>query len=651
MSRQDLRDSFSNYKYCVMRKLIIALMIPVVCQAQDIKQADKDYAMLNYTRAISGYEKYISRLKTGGTDVNVLVNLANSCFYTKDYAKAGKYYFQIYSMQGDGMDETLFIKMISTMRTTGDYDRANELLKSYYSKNNQRLKLMGYQKNKLDSLIPEYNNIVNLAVNSAQSDFGAVIYDKAVIFASARAGDGQPAEAQSSYLNLYSAIRNPNNGQLSNIREFLSNLNSGYHDATITFSKDGNIVFFSRNFLTKKEKLDVRNGEVSNVMIMRGRIQDDQLVDVVPLDFNSKKYNCSHPFVSPDGKLLFFASDMPGGFGQSDIYVAELHNDGSTGDPVNLGSMINTPGKEMFPSMSGDTLFFSSDFHYGYGGLDVFFSKMAGKTNFSIPENVGKPVNSNRDDFAFVILDDRTGYFSSDRAGGKGDDDIYWFDMVESKQFLKYSGLVLAKGDNTPVPNAGIQVYDLFNDLIMEIESDDQGKYDVLLPCNTQLKVMYSKAGYSTETVAVSTPEKKGESKGNNVHLTGFFSLVDVEGEVEKIRVDPIYFDYDKWDVTFQAEAELNKILFVMEKFPNVRIKIESHTDSRGSDSYNLRLSDNRAKSTMQYLVSKGVDPSRIESAIGYGETRLKNKCKNGIKCSEEEHFTNRRSDFIVISK
>lgn len=629
-----------------MRHLLLILLLPIVSQAQDVKQADRDYAMLNYSKAISGYEKYISKAKKESIDVEVLVNLANSCFYEKDYAKARKYYSQVYAIHGDGMNEELFIRMISTLRIAEDYERANELMKAYYSKNQQRLKVFAHQKNTLDSLAPEYNSTVNLAVNSAQSDFGVALYGREVIFTSAR-----NEATQNGYLNLYSATRNPNNGQLSNPKLFLNNLNSDYHDAVLVFHKDLSTVFFSRNFLKKKEKLDVQEEGISNVMIMRGRIQDNQLVDITPLDFNSKKFNCSHPFVSPDGKLLFFASDMPGGFGQSDIYVAELYNDGSTGMPINLGPMINTPGAELFPSMSGDTLFFSSNFHYGFGGLDIFFSKMTGKTNYSIPENLGKPVNSNMDDFSFIRLDDRTGYFSSDRKGGKGNDDIYWFDMVEIKQFIDFSGLVLTKGDDTPIPNAKIKVIDMFNDVLMEIESDDQGQYNALLPCNAQLKFIYSKPEYSTETVSISTPEKSAESKDNKVRLTSFASLVEKDGGMEKIKVDPIYFEYNKWDITAQAEVELNKILFAMEKFPAIKIKIEAHTDSRGSDNYNLKLSDNRAKSTMQYLIQKGVDPSRIESATGYGETRLKNKCKNGVKCSDEEHFTNRRSDFIVISK
>ncbi len=633
-----------------MRTLFILLCIPFIGLSQGIREADRHYAMLDYSKAIHGYEKYMAKSKSNDVNIDVITNLANSHYFIREYEKARGYYFQLYSIQGNNMDEQLFIRLISTLRNAGDYERADELFHSYYAANAQRIKAYNYQKRKLDSLETEYNTIVNMAINSSESDFGVTVYDKEIIFSSARAEEGK-STSEASFLNLYKAIRNPNSGQLSNPQKFLTNLNSAFNDATLTFSKDKSIVFFSRNFLTKKEKLDASHGEISNVMIMKGRIQGNELVDITPLNFNSKKYNCSHPFVSPDGKLLFFVSDMPGGYGKSDIYVADLYNDGSTGEPVNLGPMINTPGTEMFPSMSGDTLFFSSNFHYGLGGLDIFYAKMGGKTNFSIPENLGAPVNSNADDFSFVRLDNRTGYFSSDRKGGKGSDDLYWFDMVELARFIEYSGLVLTKGDDTPIPHTKIQVFDAFNELVTEFQSDDQGKYDVALPCNSQLKLVYSKPDYSTESVHVATPEKAGDSPGNDVRLTSFSSLVEKDGEMEKIKVDPIYFEYSKWDVTPQAEVELSKILFAMQTFPNLKIKIESHTDSRGSDSYNLKLSDNRAKSTMAYLISKGIDPSRIESATGYGETRLKNKCKNGVKCSEDEHFINRRSDFIVISK
>lgn len=628
----------------------MALLFPIVTWAQDLKQANRDYAMLNYNEAILGYKNIVessSKRKQEQVSIELLANLANSYYRIKEYDNAKKYYEQIYKDQGNNMNEELFMRMISTIRMANDLNRANELMKTYYAKDSNRSKILVFQKQKLDSLENEFTNLTNLSINSPKSDFGVAIKNGEAIFSSTR---GSEKTEHAAYYNLYTATLNSSTGQMSNVKQYLSNLNSDYQDATLTFFND--YVFFSRNFLTKKEKLDAPNNGVSNVMIMRGKVDGNEIKDITSLDFNDKSYNCSHPYVSPDGKYLIFVSDKPGGFGQSDIYIADLNKDGSVGNPVNAGPMINTSGREMFPSISGDTLFFSSDFHYGFGGLDVFQSKMGGKTNFSVPENLGNVINSNTDDFAFVRLNNRTGYVSSDRKGGKGSDDIYWFDMVENLKYMEYSGTVLSKGDNQPIPNAKVEVFNQFNERVMGFATDDQGNFDAKLPLNSQLKLVYSKPEYSTESVSLSTPEKHTAKSGNKVHLTGFASLIVKEDNgLEKIKVEPIYFDYSKWDIKPQAEEELNKILFAMEKFPNIKIKIEAHTDSRGSDAFNLKLSDNRAKAAMTYLLSKGIAADRIESANGYGETRLKNQCKNNVKCSDEEHAVNRRSDFIIISK
>lgn len=637
--------------------LIIAITLGFQVGAQGTKAlANEYYQMLNYPNAIENYEKYIGKLKTGSPDVDVITNLANSYFFTSEYSKARTWFDKLYEMQGDGMDEGMFIRYINCYRINKDYNKANELTKSYYSKNQQRIKVLSYQRKLLDSLESNVSGITNLQINTDKEDFGTAFYGRDIVFTSSRVtevGSNKIYEWNNQpYLNVYVATQNQNNGQLSSAKGFLENLNSSYHDACLTFSSDLKTVYFSRNELNKKEKLATDQSGISNIQLMKGTISNNQLVDVMSLKFNSKDYSCGQSALSPDGKYLIFASNMPGGYGETDLYIAEIFNDGQTNTPVNLGPTINTAGKEMFPSMSGDTLFFASDGFYGFGGLDIYSSVMKGMTNYSIPENLGEPINSNFDDFAYVFRnEDRTGYFSSNRTGGKGDDDIYWFNLLELKQFIDFSGLVLSKNDNAIIPNADVKLYDAFNDLIFETKSNDKGEFEMELPCNSQFTAVFSKPDFSTESLKISTPEKKGESNDNDVRLTSFASLIEKEGETEKIKVEPIYFDYDKWGITPQAIVELDKILFAMEKFPNIRIKIESHTDSRGSDKYNLKLSDSRAKSTMEYLISKGIDASRIESAIGYGETRPKNKCTNGVKCQEEEYFVNRRSDFIVISK
>lgn len=612
--------------------------------------ADQYYAMLDYEKAIVGYQKQVEKQKKAIPSVEVLSKLANSYFHLKDYPNSNKYFEQLYTIQKTGMNESDFIRLISTSKAVNKSDKADELMKGYYSSNTQKLQMLNYQKAKLDSLETEYKRISNLGSNSKEADFGVTMYNNEVLFTSNRS-IVEEENAKKNYLNIFKANRSVTNGQLSNVAEYLSNLNTNYHDATPAFSPDFSMIYFSRNYLTVKEKLDVENGKVSNVLLMRAKVFDQRLVEIEALPFNGKDFNCSHPFITADGKQLFFSSDMPGGYGESDIYVADIYEDGSLSSPVNLGEMINTPGAELFPSMFGDTLFFSSNNHYGFGGLDLFSAIQKGKTNFTIPENLGEPMNSSADDFAYLRLPDRKGYFSSDRKGGKGNDDIYFFEMEEIKQFFALKGTVLTKGTDEPIPFADIKVSDLFGAPVATIKSDEKGNFDLVLPCNKQFDIEFSKKDFSTEHLQFATPEKKGEAK-EDVRLTSFASLVVKDNNgIEKIKVDPIFFGYNKWDVTPQAEVELQKILFAMQTFPSIKIKIESHTDARGKDAYNLTLSDNRAKSTMAYLLAKGIDPSRIESAIGYGESRLKNKCKNGVKCTEEEHFVNRRSDFIIISK
>jgi outer membrane protein OmpA-like peptidoglycan-associated protein len=263
---------------------------------------------------------------------------------------------------------------------------------------------------------------------------------------------------------------------------------------------------------------------------------------------------------------------------------------------------------------------------------------------------MGKPINSNMDDFSLVFEENsNNGYMASNRAGGVGDDDIY---RIVSKPVncLEYSGFVLDSKTKEPIPNADVELYDYSENQIIILKTDALGAYLITLPCNKENKLVFSKPEFSKKIVIVKTEENPiSPSTDNIVLLTPYERLVEKDGDVEKIKVDPIYFDYAKYNITTRAEIELEKVLFAMREFPTIKIKIESHTDSRGSDDYNLQLSDDRAKSTRRYLISKGIDVDRIESANGFGEIKLKNKCKNGVKCSEQEHLLNRRSDFIII--
>ncbi|MDQ8014283.1 MAG: OmpA family protein, partial [Flavobacterium nitrogenifigens] len=247
---------------------------------------------------------------------------------------------------------------------------------------------------------------------------------------------------------------------------------------------------------------------------------------------------------------------------------------------------------------------------------------------------------------------DAYGYFSSNREGGKGDDDIYSFTKGKPICNQSISGMAIDRKTKKPLTDVTIMAYNSFSEVLGETKTNFDGKYAIEVPCNKVVKMIAAKPNYSSDDKTVETTgQNGGEIKDVNFELSNYDDLVVKKQGVEKVDVNPIYFDYDKYDITPKAVEELTKVVFIMQKFPNIKIKIESHTDSRGKDAYNLKLSDNRAKSTRDYILSQGIDASRIESAIGYGETRLINKCKNGVKCSEEEHLLNRRSDFIIIQK
>lgn len=515
------------------------------------------------------------------------------------------------------------------------------------------------QKKYNDSLAskPSLFKIKTVAVNSPKADFGTTFYGNQLVYASSKDTTKFREKLyswnQQPFLELYVADRNISTGELFNELPFLPEIRSQYHDATVTFTPDFKTIYYTTNTLKKNNKLLNDKGGINNFQILKATIEEGKTSKPEKLFFNSLDYSVGHPALSPDGKWLFFVSDMPGGYGETDIYMAEVFADGNLNSPQNLGPTINTAGREMFPFYLNGSLYFSSDGHYGFGGLDILESKHYGKLNFSEPKNIGEPVNSNKDDFSYIIDPElKYGYFSSNRDTGIGDDDIYYFTKDKAPCDQLVSGKVINSKSKLNLEGATVKVFDSFGDYITEVATLADGNYQVKIPCDRTYRFIASKPNYTTQEKAVLTGSKdQDQIKDIDFELSNLEDFTIKEGKNEKIDINPIFFEYDKWNITPQAVTELDKVVFVMNSFPNVKIRIESHTDSRGKDAYNMVLSDNRAKSTQAYIVSKGIDPSRIESAIGYGEKRLKNKCSNGVKCSEEEHFKNRRSDFIITGK
>ncbi|NUY79520.1 OmpA family protein [Flavobacterium sp. MAH-1] len=646
-----------------MKKLltiVMCLVVALTTAQTKIKRADKFYKGYSFSEAAKLYDEALADKPNPGAET--LMKAGDSHYNIGQKREALKYYQMLYDIQGSTMPQDYFIKYTESIKASLDYAKADKVTREYLSAKGDNSLMAKYalQKKQMDSLAKEkpLYTIKTLDVNSNKSDFGTAFYGQKIVYASAKDTTKYDQKLynwnQQPFLDLYVAERNVNDGTLLNVQPFLSDAMTKYHDATAAFSPDLKTVYYTRNIVKNNKKLVNDKTGTNQFKIVRGTVSEDgKLGKLEDMQFNDNAYSTGHPAVSNDGKWLFFASDMPGGQGGSDIYVAEIDAAGTVGPAKNLGPMVNTPGEEMFPFLSNGMLYFASDGHFGWGGLDIYESKMTGAMNFSEPRNLGAPINSNKDDFALIVdPTDKFGYFSSNREMGKGDDDIYYFTKAPVPCDELISGKVTNAKSKLPIGEATVSVTDMMDTPITSATTDANGDYVVTVPCGKKYKIAATKANHSREEKQLEIGKKNGnQTKDVNFELTNYDDLITKKGDVEKITVNPIYFEYDKWNITALAEVELDKVVFAMTKFPNLKIKIESHTDSRGKDAYNMKLSDNRAKSTRDYIISKGIDASRIESAIGYGESRLTNRCKNGVKCSEAEHLANRRSDFIVIDK
>ncbi|MFP9113532.1 OmpA family protein [Flavobacterium sp. RHBU_3] len=615
-----------------------------------LRKAEIHFRDLAYTQAAAEYEQYLEKEKNPKQEV--LLHAAEANYYISNTGAAMRLYEKAYT-QNKNLPAKDMRYYILALRGEEHYEQADALLWNYLATKDTILQNNKSQKEQLVELTQkgEKYKLDNLAVNTDKSDFGVVFFGKKVVYTSAKdtVRDGAKTYAwnQQPYLSLFVADLNAD-GTFGKEKVFLKNAQTDYHNAAVAFSPDLKTAYVSVNNVSKSNRLQNDKAGTNNVQIIYGRVSGERFDKKQPAPFNNADYSVGQPALSPDGKWLYFVSDMPGGYGETDIYYCEIYSDGKLGNPKNAGSVINTEGKEMFPFLKGDVLYFSSDGHYGLGGLDVFTSTVSGVGQFSLPQNMGKPVNSNRDDFAYVLsADGKLTYLSSNRAGGKGDDDIYLVTPKEDEPCVKtVKGSVTNTKDGSPIAAATVKAVKADGTVTTSVQTDAQGHYEFSIPCDESVTVIAEKPEYTTEQGVISADPVELDFK-----LTAYADLVTKKENAEMIDINPIYFDFDQYYITPLAAKELDKVVYVMEHFPNVVIKIESHTDSRGKDEYNLRLSDDRAKSTYSYIVSKGIDPKRIESVKGFGETRLLNKCSNGVQCSEEDHQLNRRSNFIIVKK
>lgn len=602
------------------------------------KTADEFYERLQYNDAIDEYHRLVKR---GDESTYVLERLANSYYNINDTKNAEIFYKRVVKRL-DADPESVY-NYAQVLKANGKFSEYNKYMKEYAKLRPQDSRAIAFMQdpNYLPRIADEKNQkfeAVNLEeINTRYSEFGGTVVDNELYFSSSRNILRKNYDLNDEpFLDLYKATIE--NDVVKNAKLLNDEINTRFHESSVAITPDGTRMYFDRNdYFNGKYKKSEQG--INELNIFYAEKVNGEWGNIQSAPFNSNEFSSSHPAISPDGKTLYFSSDRPGGMGNADLYKVAINEDGTFGEPENLGEGINTEGREVFPFIDANgTLYFSSDAHLGLGGLDVFSAPAKGN-GFGEVKNLGLGINSSSDDFAFSFNPEtEEGYVSSNRAGGKGSDDIYKIKKIESCD-LPINVLVVDASTNEPISDARIDLYDNRENKLKSQSTDADGNSEVLVVCDQDHVVQAFKEGYESnaETVA-------GFNEGEE-NITIALRPIDdiVEGNI--VKLNTIYFDFDRHNIKPQAAFELDKLVELMKKNENMVIKVEGHTDNRGSAAYNLNLSDRRAKSTVQYVISKGISKDRI-SGEGFGESRPAVDC--GGNCTNDEHQQNRRSEFII---
>jgi len=641
------------------------ILLSIISYGQSkYKKADQLFEKMWYIEAAAEYEKSINK---GDRSMEVLQKAGDAYYFNTDMKSANKWYDILISDYLNVVDPEYIFRFSHTLEGMGQHKLAKKWMKEF-SKKSIKKDARANKYAQIELTIEDVLNIKpqftlkNLSINSENSDFGPMYYGTKLVYSSAidtsyyhkitYNWNDQP------FLNFQLGRINVTETDVEYLDEFSKEINTKYHEATLAFSPDEKKVYFTRNNYDGKLE---RDGEgVNHLKLYSADLNIDlkeraEWQNIKELPFNSNDYSVGHPTVSKDGKQLYFVSDMPGSIGATDIYVVDILNDNEYSQPRNLGPKINTAGREMFPYITDKNLYFASDGHLGLGGLDVFESKYS--DIFETPKNLGAPLNSDLDDFGFITNEEtKLGFVCSNRIGGKGDDDIYSFSRnplnpIEGENSCNpfVNGYVSNTVTGERIANANVTLFDESGKELATTETNLNGNYSFRgnLDCNTRYDVKVNKIGYTPN-------EKPFKTTRSEVIVPLGLKIIDdriVENNrgLVKIKIGIIYFDLDKSFIRNDASIELNKVVLLMTQYPNMVINIESHTDSRSPDDYNLDLSDRRAKEARDYIIAQGINADRILSAIGYGETQTVNNCKNGVLCTEAQHQLNRRSEFVIV--
>ena len=614
---------------------VLVSTITLKAQNKETQKADKLFLQFEYVQATKEYLKLVEK---GENDNYIYKQLADSYYNMFNPVEAIKWYTKAISTPQDA--ETYY-KYAQMFKANGQYEEANNQMATFASKapNDQRAKAYKENPNYLPQLLDKRKvfDIEVLTINSDKSEFGAVLTnDNHLYFASARNKskkiDGIKEEP---YLDIFKAVYNQD-GTIEAPTE-VTELNSQWHDGPTSITADGNTMYFAReSFSIKSFEKDKKNNlKLGQVNLFKATKSEGKWTNIMGLPFNSKNYSTSNPSISKDGKILYFSSNMPGGKGDNDIWKVIVNTDDSYGKPENLGESVNTEASEQFPFITDDNiLYFASSGKQGLGGLDVFSIDL-NSTISAKAKNIGKPVNSEKDDFSFSFNKvNNIGFFSSNRTGN---DDIYAAHPVCS---IEATTIVTNAKTGQVLESAEVTILDDKKNKIETKITAANGEVVSALDCNKSYTIQAVKEGY--EGGVFEMPSNKGGKTSINASLRPIDAIITPT----EIVLKEINFEFDRSNINREAAFELDKLVQVMQNNEKLIIVVKSHTDNRGDSLYNMNLSERRARSTVQYVISKGINAGRI-SGNGYGESEPKVNCL--ANCSEEEHRQNRRSEFLIV--
>lgn len=633
----------------MIKKLLIIIFVlaqaTVASQSKLLQKANEYFDSYSYAEAIPLYEKH---LKKNTVDVDGIKNLADSYFFTGNFSKAEIWYekLMLYRENVDNIEDYIF-RYAQSLKAFRQYKEADEWMEELGKEkpNDRRYQL--YKNNPQYIEIVEMNSnrfvTVNAPFNSIYNDFSPTFFNDRLLYSSSFSGKSskkvRSGWSNQPFLDLYTYS---DAGERASLK---GDVNGSGHESSAVLSPDGETLYFTRS----TNSANTGKGILKIFMASR---DGKQWKDVRPVTFNDEDYSTAHPSIDKNGKKIIFASNREGGFGESDLYEVEILDDGSFGEPKNMGSAINTEGRESFPFISStNQLYFSSNGHPGLGMMDVF-SVSLDDVGFQV-FNIGKPVNSTKDDITFIVNEaDNIGYFASNRDFGKGGYDVYQFSRKEALKTTCESvvrGSVIGATQKNLIKNATVSLMDVNGNILGTDTTDGNGSFIISTSCFVgKQQLLIKRDGYQTYTesinVSIKTPELEVAAVVEEAEPYLYKDLITT------MNLSQVTFGNKDANLDDDSYKVIDQIIKMLNDNPTVSIKIRSHTDLRKNYAFNLNLSARRAKAVQKYMVQKGISIDRLLTE-GMGEIELKVSCGFKVRCTEEIHRQNRRIEFVVVAK